>query len=85
MENKFLDLDPKVLPEQGTAADWSQISGENRDTIWRACLAGRLPHTIVGQYRLVKKDDFLAWLQAGFPKRGRPRKNETPGRPEVSR
>ena len=85
MANEFSDLDPKLLLGQGTATDWSQITGENRDTILRACVAGRLRHTIVGQYRLVKKDDFLAWLQAGFPKRGRPRKNETPGRPEVSR
>jgi hypothetical protein len=60
MANEFSDLDPKLLLGQGTATDWSQITGENRDTIWRACVAGRLRHTIVGQYRLIEKADFLA-------------------------
>jgi hypothetical protein len=74
MRTDFLDLDPKTLPARGTAKDWSQTGRANQDTIRRHCLAGRLPYCKLGDYLIIERDDFLAWLAAGYPLKGRPRK-----------
>jgi hypothetical protein len=29
---------------------------------------------MIGQYRVIEKSAIIAWLQAGFPRMGRPRK-----------
>ena len=74
-------LNQKGLPERGTARDWSRLFGPDEGTIRRACVAGTLPHTMIGQYRVIEKSAIIAWLQAGFPRMGRPRK--TPQTKEV--
>jgi hypothetical protein len=73
--SKRLFLDPTTLPLRGTARDWKRSSGKNEDTIRRACYAGRLAHTVIGGHRIIERRDFLDWLEAGYPRRGRPRKH----------